>query len=115
MKIKNIYSNKRVFENSHGGIGNIEKCRILNSEDFDTNIDFVDFVIIKPNETIGKHKHGLDEEIYFVIKGVGLMYINNLNLEVSTGDFIVNSFFDTHELVNTSDENIELLIFQVNK
>lgn len=115
MEIRNIFNIERISENSHGGIGYLEKSRVLYKNHFKTKIDFVDFVIVKPNETIGKHKHALNEEIYFVIKGNGVMSINEHQYKVSTGDFVVNSFYDTHELVNNSNTNIELLIFQVSK
>ena len=114
MLIRNVYTCKRDFEKSHNGIGSLEKVRAFSKKDFKTNLDFIDYVIVKPGETIGEHIHGDNEEIYFFIEGCGTMLIGNEKIHVSEGDIAVNSFQESHGLINNGNIPIKILIFQVN-
>jgi quercetin dioxygenase-like cupin family protein len=56
-------------EREHGGKGAIWFRRLLSSEEFQSKIDFIDFTIIPPGSTIGRHAHVGNEEVYFVSSG----------------------------------------------
>jgi quercetin dioxygenase-like cupin family protein len=86
-----------------------------NQSNFETGLQYIDCVILKPNESIGIHTHGEDEEIYVILKGYGNLYSNGQNIKVKPGDVIVNSFHDTHGLENNSNIDMELFIFDVAK
>ncbi|MEK5521661.1 cupin domain-containing protein [Heyndrickxia sp. FSL W8-0423] len=111
--IYNVYKSDLIYEVSHGGIGLLKKIRL--DSNFETSIDFIDFVVVPPGSTIGRHRHQENEEVYFVIEGKGQMIINNVNYEVSTGDVIINPLYGEHELKNDSQNNMNLFIFQVSK
>lgn len=115
MDLKNIFSVQLYPENSHGGKGALQKCRMWDQSDFETGLQYMDYVTLKPNESIGIHTHGEDEEIYVILKGYGNLYSNGQNLKVKPGDVIVNSFHDMHGLENNSDTDMELFIFDVAK
>ncbi len=76
-------------------------------------MDFIDRVVIPPKSTIGYHKHGNNEEMYIVLSGEGMMTINGEPVTVKMGDMILNRAFGEHGLVNSSDTNIDLLVFQI--
>ncbi len=50
--------------------------------------------------------------MYIILKGEGTMIIEGEEKKVSSGDMIVNQRFGTHSLLNTSEQEIELLIIQ---
>jgi 3-dehydroquinate synthase len=112
-KFKNAFLSERYDEISHGGTGYLNKIRLFNYDFFDTPIDFIDYVIMPPGSTIGLHTHQNDEEIYFIIKGNGIMEADEEIFDVKTGDVVVNKVGGTHALSNASTEDIELFIFQV--
>lgn len=114
VKIFNVFNSAKYLERSHDGNGELLKVRPFSLNDFKTPIEFIDYVIISPNMTIGNHTHGNNEEIYFIVKGNGTMTTNSETFKVTAGDVIVNSFGDSHGLVNDSNNNIEVFIFQVN-
>ena len=92
----------------------IETVRPLADTDFESDLAFVDYVEVPPGASIGLHKHGDDEEIYFVIEGSGSMTIGAETHSVQAGDLIVNPRRGTHGMRNTSGHRIRLLIWQIN-
>ena len=113
LKIRNVLETRHETERSHGGDGLLEKVRVMTSGDFETPVEFVDYVIVPPGATIGYHRHGDDEEVYFVMEGRGLMTDGETEVAVKKGDIIVNSRHGSHGLSNNTNENIVLLIFDV--
>lgn len=112
MRLKNVFKSSKFLEKSHDGNGMLIKVRPFESSDFKTPIDFIDYVIVEPDSTIGYHTHGENEEIYFISKGNGIMKTNSETFEITEGDIIINSFGDSHGLINNSEHNMEILIFQ---
>lgn len=112
-KIVNVYKSDKEVEISHEGEGIIQKIRAFNTEDFKTSIDFIDYIIVPSGASVGVHKHGLNEEVYFVISGKGEMIINSKERNVKSGDIIVNPLAGIHGLVNNSENEMRILIFQV--
>ncbi|WOX06347.1 cupin domain-containing protein [Microbulbifer pacificus] len=103
---------KEIAENSHDGIGQIEIQKVFRRKDFSGAWDFALRVIMPPNSSMGLHEHGEDEEMYIILKGSGLMAIEDQEHRVSTGDMILNRPGGRHGLLNDGAEEIELLIIQ---
>ena len=57
---------------AHGGKGKIDFVRPFVTSDFETNLSFIDFAVIPPGNSIGRHRHGDNEEIYFIVEGAGI-------------------------------------------
>lgn len=108
-----LHAQKQVQDGSHDGRGAVDLYEIWGRADFESNVDFVDRVVIPPKSTIGYHKHGNNEEMYIVLSGEGTMTINGEPVTVKSGDMILNRAFGEHGLVNSSDANIDLLVIQV--
>ncbi len=100
-------------ECSHEGKGLIDKVRAFSSTDFETPLEFIDYVRVPPGTSIGLHRHGESEEVYFVIEGAGEMTENGETFTVRKGDIVVNPKFGSHGLSNNTKEEILLLIFEV--
>ena len=112
--IKNYYSaKKQLQQESHGGTGPVYLYEIWGRENFKSNIDFCDRVVIPPDSSIGYHQHGNNEEMYIVLEGEGLMTIDEKEFVVRKGDMILNPAGGQHGLVNNSAKNIDLLVIQV--
>lgn len=112
--IKNFLSTiAQSRESSHDGVGKYDLYEIWSSDDFKSNIDFIDRVVIPPNSTVGYHKHGNNEEMYIILDGNGEMTLNGKKIQVTKGDMILNQPSGEHGLVNNSSENIDVLVIQV--
>lgn len=111
--IVNLPSLPRSAHPAHDGIGSVQSVRPLEGHDFETDLMFVDYVEVPPGATIGHHRHGDDEELYFVIEGAGLMEVEGAERRVRAGDLILNRRGSAHSLVNDSLVLIRLLVWQV--
>ncbi len=110
--VVNFYEYPLIGEISHGGEGIIQKSRVLSSRDFETNIDFIDYIIVPPNTTIGLHAHGENEELYIILNGSAEMTVESKNMQVNKGDIIINRRGMTHALRNNTDVQTDILIIQ---
>ena len=97
----------------HAGIGEIHFRRLWSAGDFATPIDFVDFTIIPPQSTIGWHSHQGTEEVYFIASGSPLVRVEQDLRRLAKGDVSVVRSGQSHELLNDTQENVEILVFQV--
>jgi mannose-6-phosphate isomerase-like protein (cupin superfamily) len=112
--IKNYYSaEKQLQQASHGGKGPVDLYEIWDRQNFNSDIDFLDRVVVPPDSSIGYHQHGDNEEMYILLDGEGLMTIDGKEVVVRKGDMILNPAGGHHGLVNNSAEDIDLLVIQV--
>lgn len=112
--IKNYYNAEKQWqEASHGGKGPVDLYEIWGRQNFQSDIDFIDRVVVPPDSSIGYHRHGSNEEMYILLEGEGLMTIDGKEVIVRKGDMILNSAGGQHGLVNNSSEDIDLLVIQV--
>ena len=86
---------------------------LFNYGDFQTNLRFFRYMVLPAGTSIGFHQHENNEELYIILKGNGVMQVNDGTIEVKSGDVVVNQPFDSHGLLNTSSEDMEILVFEV--
>jgi mannose-6-phosphate isomerase-like protein (cupin superfamily) len=99
--------------NEHGGKCQIHFRRLWSAADFEAPIDFVDFTVVPPQSTIGLHSHYGNEEAYFVASGSPLVKVEGDQRRLSKGDVAVVRSGQSHELINDTSEDVEVLVFQV--
>ena len=76
--------------------------------------NFVDLTVMPPGTSIGMHTHGPgDEEVYVVVSGSGRMRLEGEEFAVGPGDVVVNGRRGTHGLVNTSAEDLRLVVVEI--
>ena len=97
----------------HGGQGPILFQRVLPGSEFRSKIDFVDCTVIPPGSTIGRHEHHGNEEIYFIVSGTPLMRVSGEEKRLQKGALAVVRDGEWHELINDTDENVDILVIQV--
>jgi mannose-6-phosphate isomerase-like protein (cupin superfamily) len=115
MIVKNFFEVAYQTKSSHGGKGLVKDARVFDEQDFETALRFVIYNALQPGSSIGVHPHGEDEEVYVILSGEGLMTVNDETRAVKTGDVIVNKPGWSHGLENTSDQPLEILVFEVAK
>jgi mannose-6-phosphate isomerase-like protein (cupin superfamily) len=98
---------------AHAGEGLVRSVRGLADRDFETNLQFVDYVEMPVGTSIGVHRHGDNEELYFLLEGEGVMTVDGREYVVRTGDLVLNRRGGTHGLRNESGASIRLLVWQV--
>ncbi len=77
------------------------------SERLYVNIDY-----IKPGAKSAKyHSHSLQEEFFLILKGSGVLRINDEMIEVSAGDFVAKPAGKgiAHQFINNGDDILQIL------
>ena len=114
MNIRNYLTTEaRNNEGCHGGIGCIKEVNLFKNVDFATNLRIINYEVMPPETSIGIHRHGDDEEVYAILEGTGLMTVDGEERQVSSGDIIINKPFGSHGLLNNSNEDLRVLVFEV--
>lgn len=96
----------------HGGIGTVHSFRAFERIAGDQRVDFIDFVRIPPGASIGRHFHGDNHETYVIVSGAGEMWFRGETLTVGPWDVLVNPPYHEHGLVNASNDEIVLVVFE---
>jgi mannose-6-phosphate isomerase-like protein (cupin superfamily) len=99
----------------HGGSGPIVFRRLMASAEFETNIDFLDLTVIPPGSTIGRHEHSGNEELYFIVEGAPLMRVDGNERRLGPSDVTVVRSGGWHELINDTQDDVEIFVVQVRK
>jgi quercetin dioxygenase-like cupin family protein len=97
----------------HGGVGPIRFRRLLASSQLASNIDFVDYTVIPPGSTIGRHFHVGTEELYYIVSGDPIVDVNGLRQRLRRHDVAVVHPGEWHELVNDTTSDVEIFVVQV--
>ena len=104
---------RRVAE--HGGSGPIMFRRLIDSGEFDTNVDFLDLTVIPAGSTIGRHEHHGNEELYFIVNGDPLVRVDGAERRLHRTDVAIVRSGGSHELINDSGRDVEIFVVQVRK
>ena len=99
--------------NEHAGDGPISFRRVLSRSDFESSIDFVDYTVIPPGSSIGRHSHDGNEELYFVVSGNPLITAQGETKRCGAGVLSVVRSGGWHELINDTGEEVRILVVQV--
>jgi mannose-6-phosphate isomerase-like protein (cupin superfamily) len=96
----------------HDGLGFVNSFRAFERTASDQRVDFIDFVTVPPNASIGRHRHGDNHEWYVIISGAGEMWFRDRTVTVGPWDVLINPPHHEHGLVNRSGEEIVLVVFE---
>jgi len=98
---------------AHGGEGEIFCHRPFSSDVFEGPWNFVDYAVLPPGTSIGRHRHGDNEELYLVLEGSGTMHLDGRDFRVEAGVVVVNRRGGTHGLRNDGNEPLRLFVVEV--
>lgn len=72
-------------------------------------------VKFKPHTSIKPHYHKKTNEIFYILKGKGILKLNNTKFRCKPDDFFLCESNDVHEFVNDTEEEFVILIFKTNE
>ncbi|MFF8593881.1 cupin domain-containing protein [Streptomyces sp. NPDC015220] len=99
-------------EHDHGGLGTILAHRLYACPADSPGARFIDLAVLPAGTSIGRHRHGADRETYVVLDGSGLMFRDGARFRVGPGDVVVNDPYGEHGLLNDSERELRLLVFE---
>ncbi|MDD2401154.1 MAG: cupin domain-containing protein [Clostridia bacterium] len=101
---------KEIREQMRGGKGHVEVNHIFKKDELHGKAArLIAKLVLNPGCSIGIHPHENDEEIFYVLKGKGLVDDNGSSFEVSVGDATLTGGGETHSIESTGDEPLEVI------
>jgi quercetin dioxygenase-like cupin family protein len=113
MIVKNFLNSDYELKSCHSGEGIVRNGLIFDTDEFKSKMRFIRYMEMPKGTSIGYHEHKNNEEFFVILEGSGIMIVNDEEREVNKGDIIVNKPYDSHGLLNNSDEIMKLLVFEV--
>lgn len=111
---KNIYESPlSTVQHCHDGEQSIDMNRLFSDVDFKAPCHFIDYAVLSPNSSIGRHQHGNNEEIYLILEGSGCMTMDEHVFPVKAGDVIVNKAGGVHSLINDSNACLKIFVVEI--
>jgi mannose-6-phosphate isomerase-like protein (cupin superfamily) len=70
-------------------------------------------VRIHPGETVPKHTHADEDQVYYVASGTGFVVLDGVRTEVAAGGSVLIPLGTEHEITNTGSEPLDYVFFVV--
>ena len=93
----------------HGGIGRIATRHIWAPGDFSSTFTFLDHAILESGGSVGYHCHEALEESFFILRGRGLMTIDDRTFEVAPDSATWQGIGQGHGIFNPHADDLEFL------
>jgi len=98
-----------ISKNIRGGSGEIQVTELMKADEFCEKGRLFAKMTVKPGNSVGQHTHMGDFEAYYVLKGEGKYVDNNVEKRIYAGDFTLTNDGEGHELVNDTNEDMEII------
>jgi mannose-6-phosphate isomerase-like protein (cupin superfamily) len=92
-----------------GGRGTLKLFHILEKDELSEKGRLCAREIIAPGNSVGFHKHEGDFELYYVLKGEGLVNDNGFETRIKKGDVVRTGHGQSHSIANVGDKDLELI------
>lgn len=89
------------------------KSILFNPTDFTQPGHLLQVVTISPQTKQRKHHHATQTEVFYVLEGECMIYINDQEFFAKPGDAFITDPGDTHNLWNKSNHPFRLAVFKI--
>ena len=93
----------------HGGCGQVATRHVLSPDDFRSDWTFLDHAILSAGGSVGYHYHDFLEESFVVLRGQGLMTIDDETFAVESGSVTWQGIGLGHGIYNPGPEKLEFV------
>ena len=97
----------------HGGDGLMHWVRVATGAHLHSDWDGIEWVAFEPGGRAGIHTHSHTEEIWFFLKGHGVIELDGERHEVSPGSIVLTPLHSRHAAWNTGEERLEYVVIEV--
>ncbi len=92
-----------------GGSGQVEILHIIKKEEFKGKARLFARLSIGPGCSIGLHEHIGEEEVFYILKGRGIVEDSGKRYEAEPGDAILTGGGASHSIACIGEEPLEFL------
>lgn len=96
------------------GNGENYSKQLIGEEYFEGKINGFYVNALQSNSSIGIHQHDNNQEVYYILSGVGEYFDNGKWTTVAPGDLLLCNKEEKHALKNVQDSELKFIAFIVN-
>ncbi len=96
-------------ERMRGGTGSVEIRHVFRTEELRGKVRLVARLSLKKGCSIGFHRHENEEEIFYILRGSGVVDDNGTAVRVGPGDAVLTGGGAGHAIENPDEEPLELM------
>jgi mannose-6-phosphate isomerase-like protein (cupin superfamily) len=96
-----------------GGTGSCRWKQLINGMHLNGPWNCIEYVVIPPGASCGRHTHLRTEEIYYILSGAAEMELNGEAVELTSGDLVTATIGTSHATINRFDRDMEFLVVEV--
>jgi len=104
-ELLNVFSG--VKETTHNETTNV--VRLIRNGEINAKIATYNYAFLEPGGRVEEHVHDDCIEYFFILSGLGTIYLNEESRHVKKGDFIQIDATIRHSLENTGEDLFEFL------
>lgn len=96
-----------------GGEGSCRWKQLINGMHLNGPWNCVEYVVIPPQASCGRHTHLQTEEIYYILRGAAEMDLNGEQVALTAGDLVTAPIGTSHGTVNHGEADMEFFVVEV--
>ena len=97
-----------VLEHVRDGKGSVSFTYLLEEQDYEGHARMIAKILLKPNCSIGYHRHCGEEEVITVLQGQATYMENEKERILNTGDTCLTRNGESHSIANQTNEDLLL-------
>lgn len=92
-----------------GGKGQASIKHIYAGDELKGNSRLCSTITLEPGSSIGTHIHENEEEVYYILRGKGLVIDGDEPIEVNPGDAVLTRDGASHSIENIGEDTLEFV------
>lgn len=92
-----------------GGKGSVTIRHFFSKDEIKAKCRLCGRLILPPGASIGMHKHEMEDEVFIIERGRGILDNGRSQTNVEAGDAILTGSGEEHALINNGNEPLELI------
>lgn len=100
------------FASCHGGRGEVYAQELMGRQDSACGFHFMHDTVVPVGGSIGRHQHIHNEEVYYLLEGEALMYLDDQRYPMYPGDVAMVGDGHTHEIINAGDVPLRIIVVE---
>ncbi|WP_111830428.1 cupin domain-containing protein [Actinomadura madurae] len=97
----------------HGGAGALLWTRLATGAHLHGEWDGFEWVALEPGARAGLHVHSHTEEIWYFLKGTGIIELDGERYDVKPGTIVLTPLNSRHAAWNVGDERLDYVVIEV--
>ena len=96
-------------EAMRGGDGTVTIRHYFTRDELQANARLCARLTLPPGASIGEHEHAAEDEVYLIVKGVGMLDDGQTESRVEAGDAVLTGNGASHAIRNVGDTDLEII------